>query len=74
VVQDSFKFGDDKEIVRFFLLCVGIDSCVESFGQIVALQNDVLALNKKQLKRPTRESLAPGPLMGGHSDIVNSPW
>ncbi|KAI0723285.1 VID27 cytoplasmic protein [Earliella scabrosa] len=54
VVQDNFKFGDDKEI-------------------IVALQNDVLAINKKNLKRPTRASLAPA---GGRSrsSIVNSPY
>jgi len=55
VVQDNFKFGDDKEI-------------------IVALQNNVLALNKKQLKRPTRASLAPGQLAPSRSNIVNSPW
>ncbi|KAF5344102.1 hypothetical protein D9758_008891 [Tetrapyrgos nigripes] len=49
VVQDNFKFGDDKEI-------------------IVALSNNVLAVNKKNLKRPTRASL------GGlsKSDIVNT--
>ncbi|KAI0661002.1 VID27 cytoplasmic protein [Cubamyces menziesii] len=54
VVQDNFKFGDDKEI-------------------IVALQNDVLAINKKNLRRPTRASLAPG---GGRtrSSIVNAPY
>ncbi|CDO75567.1 hypothetical protein BN946_scf184858.g7 [Trametes cinnabarina] len=54
VVQDNFKFGDDKEI-------------------IVALQNDVLAINKKSLRRPTRASLAPG---GGRSrsSIVNTPY
>jgi len=55
VVQDNFKFGDDKEI-------------------IVALQNNVLALNKRQLKRPTRASLAPGHSIPSHSDIVASPW
>ncbi|EJF61218.1 VID27 cytoplasmic protein [Dichomitus squalens LYAD-421 SS1] len=54
VVQDSFKFGDDKEI-------------------IVALQNDVLAINKKNLKRPTRASLAPG-AGRTRSSIVNSPY
>ncbi|PIL37131.1 hypothetical protein GSI_00823 [Ganoderma sinense ZZ0214-1] len=54
VVQDNFKFGDDKEI-------------------IVALQNDVLAINKKNLKRPTRASLAPGPSRS-RSSIVNSPY
>ncbi|KAI9001032.1 VID27 cytoplasmic protein [Trametes punicea] len=53
VVQDNFKFGDDKEI-------------------IVALQNDVLAVNKKNLRRPTRASLAPeGP---SRSSIVDSPY
>ncbi|KAF9534268.1 VID27 cytoplasmic protein [Crepidotus variabilis] len=51
VVQDNFKFGDDKEI-------------------IVALDNNVLAVNKKNLKKPTRESLAPQ----SFSQIVNSPY
>ncbi|KAH9853492.1 VID27 cytoplasmic protein [Lenzites betulinus] len=51
VVQDNFKFGDDKEI-------------------IVALQNDVLAINKKNLRRPTRASLA----AGTRSSIVNAPY
>ncbi|KAL1946822.1 hypothetical protein VTO73DRAFT_14926 [Trametes versicolor] len=53
VVQDNFKFGDDKEI-------------------IVALQNDVLAINKKNLRKPTRASLA----VGGRSrsSIVDSPY
>ncbi|RDX55595.1 VID27 cytoplasmic protein [Lentinus brumalis] len=54
VVQDSFKFGDDKEI-------------------IVALQNDVLAVNKKNLKRPTRASLAPTSGRS-RSNIVNTPY
>ncbi|OSD04231.1 VID27 cytoplasmic protein [Trametes coccinea BRFM310] len=53
VVQDNFKFGDDKEI-------------------IVALQNDVLAINKKSLKRPTRASLAAG--SRSRSSIVNTPY
>ncbi|TFK75851.1 VID27-domain-containing protein [Pluteus cervinus] len=55
VVQDNFKFGDDKEI-------------------IVALQNNVLAINKKNLKKPTRHSLGgagPGP---SRSSIVNAPY
>jgi hypothetical protein len=54
VVQDNFKFGDDKEI-------------------IVALSNNVLAVNKKNLKKPTRQSLAPG-FQQSHSSIVNSPY
>ncbi|EIN10470.1 VID27 cytoplasmic protein [Punctularia strigosozonata HHB-11173 SS5] len=54
VVQDSFRFGDDKEI-------------------IVALQNNVLNINRKNLKRPTRASLAPGPRIS-RSGIVNSPY
>ncbi|KIK68080.1 hypothetical protein GYMLUDRAFT_36908 [Collybiopsis luxurians FD-317 M1] len=54
VVQDNFKFGDDKEI-------------------IVALRNDVLQVNKKALKKPTRRSLGAG-VVTSHSDIVNSPW
>ncbi|KAI0375618.1 VID27 cytoplasmic protein [Pilatotrama ljubarskyi] len=53
VVQDNFKFGDDKEI-------------------IVALQNDVLAINKKNLRRPTRASLAAGGR--SRSSIVNTPY
>ncbi|KAF5390668.1 hypothetical protein D9757_002743 [Collybiopsis confluens] len=55
VVQDNFKFGDDKEI-------------------IVALRNDVLQVNKKSLKKPTRRSLGAGAAVASHSDIVNSPW
>ncbi|KDQ64569.1 hypothetical protein JAAARDRAFT_28213 [Jaapia argillacea MUCL 33604] len=56
VVQDNFKFGDDKEI-------------------IIALQNNVLAVNKRNLLKPSRVSLAPG----GHSSrsrsgIVNTPY
>ncbi|RXW24724.1 hypothetical protein EST38_g1161 [Candolleomyces aberdarensis] len=54
VVQDNFKFGDDKEI-------------------IVALDNNVLAINKKNLKRPTRQSLA-APVGHSRSSIVNSPY
>ncbi|KAF6762262.1 VID27 cytoplasmic protein [Ephemerocybe angulata] len=55
VVQDNFKFGDDKEI-------------------IVALDNNVLAINKKNLKRPTRQSLAPPTAGYSRSNIVNSPY
>jgi len=55
VVQDNFKFGDDKEI-------------------IVALQNNVIAVNKKSLKRPTRASLAPMDSLHTRSHIVNSPY
>ncbi|KAF8913955.1 VID27 cytoplasmic protein-domain-containing protein [Gymnopilus junonius] len=56
VVQDNFKFGDDKEI-------------------IVALSNNVLAVNKKNLKRPTRHSLSPAQAgIQSHSSIVNSPY
>ncbi|KAH7914180.1 VID27 cytoplasmic protein-domain-containing protein [Hygrophoropsis aurantiaca] len=56
VVQDNFKFGDDKEI-------------------IVALQNNVLAINKKNLKRPTRDSLAaPMSSLRSRSNIVHSPY
>ncbi|KAM6495830.1 VID27 cytoplasmic domain containing protein [Amanita muscaria] len=39
---------------------------------IVALQNNVLAVNKNQLKKPTRKSLAPELL--SRSSIVNSPY
>ncbi|KIK94690.1 hypothetical protein PAXRUDRAFT_827728 [Paxillus rubicundulus Ve08.2h10] len=55
VVQDNFKFGDDKEI-------------------IVALENNVLAINKKNLKRPTRTSLAPMTALKSRSSIVHSPY
>ncbi|KAG6816936.1 hypothetical protein H0H87_001638 [Tephrocybe sp. NHM501043] len=55
VVQDSFKFGDDKEI-------------------IVALDNNILAVNKKNLKKPTRHSLAPEGSFGSRSNIVNAPY
>ncbi|KAL5508413.1 VID27 [Sanghuangporus vaninii] len=54
VVQDNFRFGDDKEIV-------------------VALSNDVLALNKKNLKRLPRGSLG-GPSKQSRSSIVDSPY
>ncbi|KAI9467015.1 VID27 cytoplasmic protein-domain-containing protein [Lactarius psammicola] len=56
VVQDNFRFGDDKEI-------------------IVALQNNVLSVNKKSLRKPTRTSLAPERrTTRGHSNIVNAPY
>ncbi|ETW83963.1 hypothetical protein HETIRDRAFT_381245 [Heterobasidion irregulare TC 32-1] len=56
VVQDNFRFGNDKDI-------------------IVALQNDVLSVNKKSLKRPTRTSLAPERRSSrSHSGIVNAPF
>ncbi|KAH8105865.1 VID27 cytoplasmic protein [Cristinia sonorae] len=56
VVQDNFKFGDDKNI-------------------IVALQNNVLAVNKKNLRRPTRASLAtPTRGVQSRSNIVNTPY
>lgn len=57
VVQDNFKFGDDKEI-------------------IVALQNNVLAVNKKNLKRPTRASIASPQrnIRSSRSNIVNAPY
>ncbi|KAL9712921.1 Vacuolar import and degradation protein 27 [Leucoagaricus gongylophorus] len=54
VVQDNFKFGDDKEI-------------------IVALDNNVLAVNKNKLRKPTRYSLA-GNHLSSQSNIVNSPF
>ncbi|KAK7061778.1 VID27 cytoplasmic protein-domain-containing protein [Favolaschia claudopus] len=56
VVQDNFRFGDDKEI-------------------IVALANNVVAVNKKQLTAPTRKSFgAPRRSSRGHSAIVNAPY
>ncbi|THG99304.1 hypothetical protein EW026_g3013 [Hermanssonia centrifuga] len=56
VVQDNFKFGDDKEI-------------------IVAMPNNVVAVNKKNLKRPTRASLAvPSRSLRSKSNIVNAPY
>ncbi|EJD00993.1 VID27-domain-containing protein [Fomitiporia mediterranea MF3/22] len=56
VVQDNFRFGDDKEI-------------------IVALSNDVLAINKKSLKRLPRASFnTPPRQLTSKSNIVNSPF
>ncbi|PFH52779.1 hypothetical protein AMATHDRAFT_73906 [Amanita thiersii Skay4041] len=40
---------------------------------IVALQNNVLAVNKKSLRKPTRKSLAPAGLPS-RSSIVNAPY
>ncbi|KAJ7228629.1 VID27 cytoplasmic protein-domain-containing protein [Mycena pura] len=56
VMQDTFRFGDDKEI-------------------IVALANNVVVVNKQQLRRPTRVSLG-GPRRSSrsHSAIVNAPY
>lgn len=80
-MQDNFKFGDDKEIVRARGYALATCGCVELMPclallflfQIVALQNDVLAINKKNLKRPSRASLAPGPSRS-RSSIVDSPY
>ncbi|CAK5262685.1 unnamed protein product [Mycena citricolor] len=56
VIQDNFRFGDDKEI-------------------IVALKNNVVAVNKQHLKRPTRASLGvPRRVSQSHSGIVNAPY
>ncbi|KAK7695867.1 hypothetical protein QCA50_000505 [Cerrena zonata] len=58
VVQDNFKFGDDKEI-------------------IVALDNNVLTVNKKNLKRPGPASLATTSdtrNLRSRSSIVNTPF
>ncbi|KAI0318699.1 VID27 cytoplasmic protein-domain-containing protein [Amylostereum chailletii] len=42
---------------------------------VVALQNNVLSLNKKQLRKPTRTSLAPEARpRNSRSNIVNSPY
>ena len=49
VVQDNFKFGDDKEIVSLGPSRNVSYSNADNLRQIVALQNNVLALNKKQL-------------------------
>jgi hypothetical protein len=74
VVQDNFRFGDDKNIVRFSVRGrrpPDADCC----RQIVALQNNVLSVNKKSLRKPTRTSLAPERrTTRGHSDIVNAPY
>lgn len=73
VVQDNFKFGDDKEIVRIVCFCSPLYS--PSRIQIVALQNNVLAVNKKQLRRPTRASIAtPTKNIRSRSSIVNAPY
>lgn len=73
VVQDNFKFGDDKQIVS------GLEPYQAVYlprpWQIVALQNNVLAINKKNLKRPTRTSLAASTsTLQSRSNIVNSPY
>lgn len=71
VVQDNFKFGDDKEIVSD---PVRNPTCTDH-SKIVALENNVLAINKRNLKRPTRESLAtPMENLRTRSSIVNSPY
>ena len=74
VVQDNFRFGDDKNIVRLSVRGrrpPDADCCC----QIVALQNNVLSVNKKSLRKPTRTSLAPERrTTRGHSDIVNAPY
>jgi hypothetical protein len=74
VVQDNFKFGDDKQIVSGLGVYEVVAHSCRSL-QIVALQNNVLAINKKNLKRPTRNSLAaPMPSLQSLSSIVNSPY
>ncbi|KAJ3736290.1 VID27 cytoplasmic protein-domain-containing protein [Lentinula guzmanii] len=55
VVQDNFRFGDDKEIV-------------------VALKNNVIQVNKKALKKPTRKSLGAAATGASRSSIVNTPY
>lgn len=42
--------------------------------QVVALENNVEGINKKNLKRPTRASLAPATGRKSYSGIVNSPY
>lgn len=75
VVQDNFKFGDDKEIVRNIFALIMSLLILPYFQQIVALQNNVLAINKKNLKKPTRQSLAPeSGNIRSRSNIVNSPY
>lgn len=75
VVQDNFKFGDDKEIVSLLFLWGLVDLCSPNPSQIVALQNNVLAINKKNLKKPTRSSLAaPIGSLQSRSHIVNAPY
>lgn len=73
VVQDNFKFGDDKEIVSEPALLPKVFRSEQTF-QIVALENNVLAINKKNLKKPTRTSLAPMSSLQSRSSIVNSPY
>ncbi|KAL0949495.1 hypothetical protein HGRIS_009549 [Hohenbuehelia grisea] len=56
VVQDNFKFGDDKQI-------------------IVALENNVISINKAKLRPPNRASLGgSASLRRGSSSIVNAPY
>lgn len=74
VVQDNFKFGDDKEIVSLYLsLPFAFQLKAPPARQIVALDNNVLAVNKSKLKRPTRYSLAGG-TQASRSNIVNTPY
>jgi hypothetical protein len=40
--------------------------------KVVALENNVEGIQKKNLKRPTRASLAPA--RHSHSNFVNSPY
>jgi VID27 C-terminal WD40-like domain len=75
VVQDNFKFGDDKEIVsRSSSVWSKQAYKYVTILQIVALQNNVLAVNKRHLQRPTRASLAPMDTHHSRSSIVNSPY
>ena len=74
-MQDNFKFGDDKEIVRGYLSCVVLPYSTIHLLQIVAMENNVVAVNKKALRRPTRASLAsPSKNIRSRSSIVNAPF
>lgn len=76
----SYKTTSSSATIR--TSCVTFSRAPSSFRshdpknlQIVALENNVLAVNKKNLKRPTRASLAtPTRNLQSKSGIVNSPY
>lgn len=75
VVQDSFKFGDDKEIASLYRYHIFVTFHSLMCLQIVALSNNVLTLNKKALKKLPRGSLStPTKQLKSKSSIVDSPY
>lgn len=73
VVQDNFRFGDDKEIVSSLSSSMALSEYIPL--QIVALSNDVITLNRKALKKLPRGSLStPTNQLASRSNVVNSPY